>query len=468
MNYVEQLKAEFENLIKGSSWWSRFIGSQFVSYLTLFVAQIVSRVKTTSERALQESFLSLATNRTSILAAAEDLGHVGLKISPSKGMVRITNKGTERVTLPIYAQCIASNQLRYTIMESVDLAGGETKEYPVQQFELATMSHLVNQSKSWLSIVFPFDLTQRIHKVFVKVNGELWENSYKFRFSNSTSKKYMEYYKSTDQLGIRFGNDICAMMPKEGDLIEFETWLTEGDTTLIEGQKLELIDSGNISGSSIPLEIVTTTAIIGGADGDDIEEIRNAALYTTAYDNQVAWDGDYKQFIKNNIGDIVWLSVWGEAEQEKLKEVIELRNINRIFITAYSTVKTEETISSEIVELFKGREGYNEKYEYVPRRDHPFTITVNGFVVPNSSPVDAETAIKDRLSYTYGKDASKNGAVYAKDIWRTIEDIAKDLGIEQYQVECTDLLDVTDTPIDTYQYLDMENSTISLKHRPVS
>ena len=39
----DSIRAEFEELVEKDSFWSKFVGSQFVSMLTLFITQIVYR-----------------------------------------------------------------------------------------------------------------------------------------------------------------------------------------------------------------------------------------------------------------------------------------------------------------------------------------------------------------------------------------------------------------------------------------
>lgn len=464
MNQSE-IQKDFEKELAKSSWWRRTIGSQFVAYLSLFVAQIVDRVTRAGERALQESFLSLAVNRRSILAGAESVGHVGRKISPSIGKANVTNVSAERVTLPAKSQCVAGNQKRYTILESIDLQPNETKEYEVQQFEVYTTTYIVEDEKAWLSIVFSQEMTARTHKLNVSVNDQLWEHAFKFRGCNDKSRAYMEYYKSTDQLGIRFGNGISGQIPRLGDLITLEFWLTEGDTTLLDGQKLDLVDTASFAGSVVPVKIETSSTVTGGAEGEDIESIRSGALYATPYDNQIAWDSDYKTFIRNNLSGMIWLSVWGEQEQEELKGKKDIRNINRIFISAYSNIRAEDVIKEQILELFNGREGYNEIYEYVPRKDVPFTVKVTGYVVANVNPKDVEEAVKEQLTYRFGKAIKDKGEIFIKDIWSAVDEVARVMGLSEYKVEATGLLE--NVPIDTYHYLDSENSTFSFTHRPL-
>ncbi|ENA1150546.1 hypothetical protein ACXWHK_003733 [Vibrio alginolyticus] len=460
MSKLEEVKKTFNEAIAGSSWWSRHIGSQFVDYLCLFVAKIVERMAAISSRALQESYLTLATKRTSILAGAETEGYVGRKAAPSKGRALVTNTGTKRVTLPKYSQCVADNQLRYTLMEAIDLMPQESAAVEVQQFEVSKMTYTVDEGKNWLAVAFPQELTKRIHNIIVRVNGEEWTHVFKFRNTDGKSKAYMEYYKPTDQLGVRFGNNNNGRAPATGDVIEFELWLTNGVTTLLDAQPLELIDMGIQSAYKDQLSIKTSTSIIGGAEPEDIESIRNNALYSPIYDEQIAWDSDYMTFVKRNISGVTWLSIWGEAEQEKLTGTPDVRNINTIFICAYSADKTDEILNQEIQVLFAGREGYNERYKLVERKDVPFTVTVKGKLYPSSNPEWATKVLGDALDEKFGKQTSRNERITKNQIWDVIQELNVTLGIKEFEVEVIGILDRI--PIDTYHYLDVNASTIQL------
>ncbi|MCV5902004.1 hypothetical protein OFN63_38505, partial [Escherichia coli] len=80
---------------------------------------------------------------------------VGRKAAPSKGRALVTNTGTKRVTLPKYSQCVADNQLRYTLMEAIDLMPQESAAVEVQQFEVSKMTYAVDEGKNWLAVAFP-------------------------------------------------------------------------------------------------------------------------------------------------------------------------------------------------------------------------------------------------------------------------------------------------------------------------
>lgn len=60
----DSIRAEFEELVEKDSFWSKFVGSQFVSMLTLFITQIVYRCFQYADAALAEGFISTATRRS--------------------------------------------------------------------------------------------------------------------------------------------------------------------------------------------------------------------------------------------------------------------------------------------------------------------------------------------------------------------------------------------------------------------
>lgn len=458
MSSKQEIKQEFEQILSTSDWWKRFIGSQFVDGLSNFIAQVVDRVNNTSARRLQDSFLSQATRRASILAAAEDRAHIPLKISPSTGTVKITNNTDTRISVPAMTPLISKDLVDYVITRSIDIGPLQSVSVEISQLWLERISTTVTQSVPWISVLLPQDLTAKTHKVDVYVNGQLWEKRYKFRNTTPDSKAYMEYYKPTEQLGIRFGNGINGRIPEEGSDIILNVWCTDGETVLLDGQKMQFVDEFERLNKS--LSVVTETSITGGAQGDDIEAIRNGALYTTAYDNQIAWDSDYRQFIKLQVGGLVWLSVWGEKQQEALTGKKDLRNINKIFISAYSDVKDDEKLSKEIIALFDGREGYNEIYEWVTHKEMPFTINVSGKVHPNAKPEDAEIQIRELLSSLYGKNTrNKPHRILIKDIWAAINSHTSSLGITEFEVVANNL--PNEIPVDTYSFLDTGSSTIS-------
>ncbi|HCM0701263.1 hypothetical protein P3551_21095 [Vibrio parahaemolyticus] len=460
MSTLDQIRATLKNSMAGSSWWARQLGSQFAEYLVLFLSKVVERCEKAAQRSLQESYLSLATNRSSILAGAEDAGYVRRKISPSQGESSFVSQVDRPVSIPQYAPMVASNQLAYMPLEAINLAAGASKAVKVLQVERTVYEVEVSETKDWYSVVFSPEVTDQIHKVEVRVNGELWEKRFKFRNCSPDSKAYMEYYKSTDQLGIRFADNITAKGIKKGDKIKLTLWLTQGETTLLDGQKLEFISPYEHLNEQV--KVTTKTSIVGGNEAEGIESIRQSALYLSSFDEQVVWDGDFKAFINQNVGGLAFLSVWGEAEQEQLDGYKDELNTNKIFICCYAP-KKQDSIDEEILSLFKGREAYNEHPVIAPRRDNAFTVSVTGHVKANAQPEEVERLVRDLLASKFGKDVyGKPRQLYKKDLWKEIESNLDKFGLTSFEIEVSNLMDVQ--AVNMYQYLDIKSSVIEFTY----
>ncbi|HHY0551941.1 TPA: hypothetical protein ACVU5P_004260 [Vibrio parahaemolyticus] len=459
---IQEIKEHITQQLDSSEWWSRLAGSQFISGLTLFLSQIVQWCVNVSSRALQESHLSQATLRSSILAGAEDTGYIGLLISPSWGKSLVTNNSDERVTLPALTTVMSQSLLYYTLIDAIDLAPGESVEVETKQLWLEQIEVTVTESKAWMSYVLPKDTTAITNSVDVYVNDVLWIHRYKFRNSDPDSQVYMQYYKSTDQIGIRFGDGIKGAIPEEGSTIRFDIWCTNGETTLIDDQQLQFVDNNEYLNDM--LTVKTSTSITGGAPQEDIESIRAGALYTTPYDDQVVWGDDYQHFIKSNVAGIVWLSVWGEEDQEELAGAPSLDFINQIYISAYSNLKSDEMLEEEILALFEETPEFNKEYNYIIRKEAPYTVNITGYAFAHSNPANIETLIELKLTETYGKDVkNKPHRVYEQDIWDLVNELVAEAGIDEFNVELTGLAD--SVPIDTYSYMDVEASNISFVYR---
>jgi len=460
MSYQDNIDSFNESLSK-QTWWARLLGSQFAVGLALFVGQMVSRCETLATRLLQEAFMSTAVKRASILAAAEDRGYVGRKITPSTGKINITNNTNAALLLPYGATITAPNRLPYILAESVRVEIGETLEAEISQLEEKVFTTTVTASQKWLEVLLSKEVTAEAASVDVMVTlpnkgTEQWEKRFLFRRAVSTSQVYAEFYKPTEQLGIRFGNGVSGRIPDAGSTITLHVWCTSGETTLLQGQTLTFDDLTADQAKSVT--VVTTTPITGGAAGESTEEIRAGAIYATPYDNQIVWDNDYQQFIRNNIGDLTWVRVWGEVQQEA-ESGYSLDNIGRIFISAYSPTEDQTALSEKILDLFATTEELNRRYSYVNCNLCPFTVTVNGVIAARQQPETVAQAIQLMLRDTFGRDITtdKDSDILEKDIWTAVD--ALDV-MEDFKIIVTDKK--ADPLLADYIYLDEENSTYNM------
>lgn len=467
MSYQEHVES-FNEILKSNTWWSRVLGSQFATGIATFVGQMVERSQSLARRLLQETFMSTATKRSSILAAAEDRGYVGRKITPSTGSVTITNNSTGSLTLPYGQPLDAPNKLPYVLYQAVELDPGETQTVKVAQLEEVILSATVTVATKWMEILLTKELTKTAASVDVYVtlpNGsaELWEKRYQFRRATSDSKIYTEFYKPSEQLGIRFGNGLSGRIPPIGAVIELHVWSTTGDSTLVEGQQMQLADVSDVLAASVAIK--TTSAITGGAEGESTEEIRKGALYATAYDDEIVWSNDYKHFIKENVQNLSWLNVWGEVEQEK-ETGYSLNNIGRIFVSAYSPTKSQADLSDNVLALLATTKALNRRYSYVPVVRKPFTVTVNVVIAARQQALTVKQTMMEALEADFGADAiarlstTDDTTIYEKEIWATLRALNN-------AVEFTLTVNNQERKpkLNEYVFLDAANSTFNIEYQ---
>jgi len=158
---IQELLEKFNGQLQANSWWRKFTNSQFIQMMAVFGAQIIYAAQTTAERGLTEGFISTATKRSSILAAAEDRNYLGHLITPSWGSVKITNKTDEVIQLPIYAEFLSNAQLPYVTTDVVIIpAGGSVVVNDVRQMEHVNVSSAIDAEAPFYTVMLPRDITE--------------------------------------------------------------------------------------------------------------------------------------------------------------------------------------------------------------------------------------------------------------------------------------------------------------------
>lgn len=473
---ITELLDKFNAKLNENTWWARFVNSQFAQMMAVLGAQIIYTAKTYASRALTEGFISTATRRASILAAAEDRGYVGRFVSASYGTITIINKSNADIILPAGAELLASDQTPLALTNSIVIpAGGKVSAVGVKQHEAVSVTFDIEKETLFLTLLLSRELTKEVSSLAVTVirNGEAdkWIYNPLFRMSRDTSKHYVLVYKPTEQLGVRFGDGSMGMMPPAGSQVRIDIMASQGDYTLAEGQKLE--PAGNIAKYVDVLDITTDSIITGGGGMETTEETRNRAQYYVPYDEQVVWGGDYRQFIQQVVNGTSWLNVWGEALQEKVTGY-DVRNINKIFFCGHKPGVSQESLASEILKALNDVPNeLNKKFEYVSTNEQPFTINFTGIVRKSVLVDDAKNAITSALEENFGRDSSSfsqllqsdddsqqcYAQVKVKDIWRVIESLDMFLS---YDVTMQNLKDAV--YFNDFVYLDVKSSTFSITY----
>lgn len=428
----DDIKTEITALAAKNTWWATFVGSQFISMLSTYLAQLVYRCYQYAASSLAESFISTASNRSSILAAAETNGYVGDRPQPSKGSARITNDTSQAISIPQYTTFISDDELPYLTTEICDIPADGSADVAISQLEIVKVSETVNTATEFMEVVLSKDLTAVCQKIDVIVTenskNTTWQSSTAFRLASSTSEVYVLFYSANDQMGVRFGDGTIGKIPPAGSIVTLKVWCTNGDTTLLSGQTLTPSDnSANLSDS---ISVATSTSITGGTDAESSEVTRQRAKYQTAYDDQVVWRGDYSYFLVRNISGLGWVKAWGEEDQEKIDGASNVANINKIFFAGYHPNMTQTELSAAITAaLVNVPNEMNKKFSYKDTNELPFTVTITGTISASTTIDTVKSQLKTDLTTRFGKDSEyfdKNkvgeyNLIKQKDLWAYIE-----------------------------------------------
>lgn len=463
------ISQSIKEYLKSLPYWEKMVGSQFVAGIALIFEQAGERFAQRCERAMQESRLSTAVSRPSILAEAEDRGYVGRKSSPSTGLARVTNKSSAFISAPVGQPLISESGIPYIFLDSVDLSAGSSVDVKTAQLELVATETIVESDKAYYEVLLSKEDSQLAHRVdvFVKLPNSSgyvrWNKSYMFRNANELSTVYTETYKPTEQLGIRFGNGKDGMKPPVGSSIRLEVWKTQGVTSLLSGEQLSFVDDELNEAT----ECFTLTPVVGGLPAEETEEIRLGALYSTQYDNQVVWRDDYIHFIRQNIGGLDFLNVWGEQQQEDQDGQPNLANNRTIFISAYDKERSLPEVEAEILALVKELPMLNRRYKFIQPAIQPIPITFTGEVPRTISINDADAVLRTAIEQRYGlgKLPATNSFfesrvdILEKDLWVLVDGLGK---FSDFDLEVTGLGEIR--KLEDYRYIDLATSTITITH----
>lgn len=413
----ERSLEEFKRILTGLPGYERLEDSQIVEAMSLFQSWALRQANWQAERIYQEAFLTTAINRSSVLAHAESRQYVPRKPTPSRGTVRLINKGDQPVSFPVGTQWVGSNQLPYQNLDDVVVPAGGSVDAEFAQLEEEVITHHIESSRPFYEIALDRERSLDVSDFSVSVDGDEWVMRPRLMNTPSSGRAYDEFYTALGEIGIRFGNGAFGRIPRDGAEVLVTLKMTRGKTELLRGQEIRYI-SGSGDRNVAMVEAETVTAIAGGRQREGIEEVRRNALYYPLYDEQLTWRDDYEFAIRRRWPEVVWANAWGEHEQEKVHGM-SLDNIGRIFITAHAPDNPD--VLSEVAGDSGLDEPISRVFEMVPPNFKPFTITLTAILERHIPVSQATNDVRSTLERYYGRDSEeRRPIVKLKDLYRAV------------------------------------------------
>lgn len=446
--------------------WKDLTGSQFVQHLGIFVGWTVEDANFKIERARQEAFIGTALNRSSLVAHAEDREYMPRKPKPSTGTIRITNSGTNPVTLLRGREFLSDAQLPYTLDAKAIIPAQSKVTATVTQYGKTSITHTISEEKAFYEILIDKELTPKVMSLEIWVDeGEGFE---KWGYSRLLTNAYRdslvwdEFYHVSDQIGVRFGNGTFGKIPAQGATVRIDMQYTNGDTLLLERQYLypveEILDDAKVPAT---LQVEVAETIQNGQSQEPTEEMRRNLHYWSVYNERLIWDNDYTYFLRRRFPEIVFVRAWGEEEAERLWGT-KIEHINKIWICAYAPRDgIEQDVMNAIAEvpmMCRNFQWYNPEHV-------TFTLKLIGRVLSDKVLSEVEEDVRAALLRAYGRDSLyRRDKVLLSEIYECIYSTGhfeKETGawfeaIPQGNYEASLIYQIVS--------LDLENSDIQLTH----
>lgn len=411
---------KFRQILADSPSWSKLTDSQIIEHLALFTSWQYRSALWRLERARQDSFLSTAINRSSVLAGAEDNGYAPRLAAPSRGQAVFTSKAPDDVAVLAGSTWVLPDQTPVQVIDNVVVPAGSYAIAEVRQTESRIVTATVDGTRAFYEILIDKALTPSVAALAVKVDTgdglQTWTHVPRLMNTRPDDLAFDIFYTALDQIGVRFGDGTFGRIPPVGSTVEITLSLTRGPVEVAQGQRLTRLTDGTGDPLLAQIEATTYTTIVGGQPQEDLESIRRNALYYPLYDEQLVWRDDYAFQIRRIWPEAVWVNVWGEQEMERVHG-FNFQHVNKIFITAWAPDNLD--IGAEIPARLQ--RPTNRSYVFIPPTFRHFTVNVEA-IIPRTVPIArAEDAIRATLLQHYGRDSrQRRDLIRIKDFYALI------------------------------------------------
>ena len=162
MILADAIAEKVTSLLAEMSSWKGLAGSQFVKQLSIFLGWSIEDAAHKVERAMQESFLDSALNRSSILAHGEGMEYMPRKPVPAQGRISILNQGKHPFTIVREREFMSDARVVFTLTDTVVVPPGERIEASVQQRSCQTLEFVIDERRPFYEILMGRDVSPRI------------------------------------------------------------------------------------------------------------------------------------------------------------------------------------------------------------------------------------------------------------------------------------------------------------------
>lgn len=323
--------------------------------------------------AVNESFLDTAQLRSSVVSHARMLGYASHGVQSASIDANVTcvmaNSAPATVTVPKNTQFVLSTNTQYTFYNTADteltqnassantyeatgvtLVEGRPARFrftvdandPTQRFIVPN----ANVDFGRIEVVVQDSATSNVQTVFTEATNLL--------LANSTTPIFLVHEAHSGYPELKFGNGVLGKALEDGNVIIADYYVSRGaGGNNIRGPfRINDTNIDDLVRGVTATPDANTTPSLGGADVEDIENIRFLAPAVYSTQNRCVTADDYKAVILRDFSEsIAAINVFG-GENGNPNDALERPSYGRVFIAIKPTIglRLTESIKNTIID----------------------------------------------------------------------------------------------------------------------
>lgn len=324
--------------------------SENTHYLALLLCQTAN-----------ESFLSTAFKRSSVVKIAKSLGYIPKTSTSAYATIQLEyfkeNFNDPFNTITLNGITVNANFLNkiyvFNTEEAIQIKQIDdryiSKEFVVYEGKKFTLTNTITSSMLENGIILP-NKNVDINRTKIYITEGLITRKYELYtdiLDLSMDSQVFFYYENSDgDIVIEFGDNILGKVPTINSQIVIEYYTTSGISA-------NDIDTFNIT--NLPLTVNGTIIVgtvnpsSGGSDSEDIENIRSLAPLSFTTQNRAVTPMDYKYLLKSKYPNIADVIVYGGETLDPPKYgrvIVAIKLNNGLYLTTYNKLDIENFIKS--------------------------------------------------------------------------------------------------------------------------
>lgn len=250
------------------------------------------------DRAANESFLSTATQRDTVLNIASLLNYSPNEPTPATGQVSFNNTTTSSITVPALTKVATSpdgtgNQIIFETDSATTIPGSSTVNATITQ-GITTLSEQIGTSNGSTGQSFKISKTGVIGaSVSVNINGITYIRVGSLLDYGSTDPVFSIFTTSEDYTYVKFGDGVSGRIPPSGSVIYVTYRVGVGSAGNLGANSITTLLTTSAGTTISGITVSQGLATSGGSDRESTDSIRVNAPLSLRVSNRAVSLKDY-------------------------------------------------------------------------------------------------------------------------------------------------------------------------------